>query len=291
LAVANADSASVSILLGKGDGAFLVAVNYRTGPGPESLAIGDFDTDGKADVVVANAFSDNASVLLGNGDGTFRPAVNYGVGEVPVSVAVADFNHDDKPDLSVAYFGGGPDDGGVSVLLGNGDGTFQAQTNFRAGRYPQFGTVGDFNGDNKPDLAVANWGSQDFSVVLGRGDGTFETAVNFDLGTVLPGAVAAGDLNGDGQLDLAVANGNPATVSVLLNTCMPAGPGLGLARGGNTVAVSWPSPSTGFVLESTLSLSPPDWKQADEVATPSNGRLEVTVSAVQGSRYFRLHKP
>jgi len=63
------------------------------------------------------------------------------------------------------------------------------------------------------------------------------------------------------------------------------------ARSSNTVTVSWQGPSTGFVLESTPSLSPPDWKKADEVATPNNGRLEVTVSADQGSRYFRLRKP
>jgi hypothetical protein len=103
----------------------------------------------------------------------------------------------------------------VSVLLGNGDGTFQAARNFAAGNRPWSVAVGDFNGDGIPDLAVANSYSNNVSVLLGNGDGTFQAARNFAAGS-FPLSVAVGDLNGDGTLDLAVANSGGNNVSVLL---------------------------------------------------------------------------
>ena len=93
----------------------------------------------------------------------------------------------------------------VSVLLGNGDGTFGAATNFAAGRRPASVAIGDLNGDGKLDLAVANSDSNNVSVLLGNGNGTFGAATNFAAGSE-PRSVAIGDLNGDGKLDLAVAN-------------------------------------------------------------------------------------
>jgi hypothetical protein len=105
----------------------------------------------------------------------------------------------------------------VSVLLGNGDGTFQAAVNYRAGTRPG-GSVGisDFNGDGILDLAVVNERSNSISVLLGSGDGTFLGAVNFRVGTQ-PLSVAVGDFNGDGLQDLAVANDASNNVSVLIN--------------------------------------------------------------------------
>jgi hypothetical protein len=97
---------------------------------PQSLAVADLNRDGKLDVVVANGDSNTVGVLLGNGDGTLRPAITYDSGGFsPRSVAVADVNGDGKPDLVVANCGsgcgGGTEVAVVSVLLGNGDGTFQ----------------------------------------------------------------------------------------------------------------------------------------------------------------------
>jgi hypothetical protein len=143
-------------------------------------------------------------VLLGQGDGTFLPAQSFPAGTGPRSVAVGDFNGDGKLDLAVAdygYYGNGQT---VSVLLGNGDGTFQAAQSFPAGTAPNSVAVGDFNGDGKPDLAVANLYSGTVSVLLGNGDGTFLPAVT-DAAGVHPSSVAVGDFNGDGILDLAVA--------------------------------------------------------------------------------------
>ena len=216
LAVANSGigSSNVSILLGKGDGTFQAAVNYGLEggtPEPASVAVGDFNGDGKLDLVVSNGGRSNVSVLLGNGNGTFQTAVNYGVGSGPYSVAVGDFNGDGRLDLVAANSGANS----VSLLLGNGDGTFQSAVDYAVGSTPFWVAVGDFNHDGKLDLAVANFGSKNVSVLLGKGDGTFEAAINYATGSG-PASVAVGDFNHDGKLDLAVANLGRNNVSVLL---------------------------------------------------------------------------
>jgi hypothetical protein len=166
LAVANAASSNVSVLLGNGNGTFQAAVNYAAGDDPDSVAVADFNGDGKADLAVANYLGNNVSVLLGNGNGTFQAAVNYGVSSGPYSVAVGDFNGDGKADLAVANY----DSDNLSVLLGNGDGTFQAVMNYGVGASkPSSVVVGDFNGDGKADLAVTKSDSSNVGVLLATG--------------------------------------------------------------------------------------------------------------------------
>jgi hypothetical protein len=208
---------NVSILLGKGDGAFQNSVNYPVGEAPFFVAVGDFNGDGKLDVVTANANSNNISILLGNGDGTLQDAVNYPVGMEPEWVAMGDFNRDGKLDLVVTNTNASAT-GNVSVLLGNGDGTFQPAVNYMAGRNPESVATGDFDMDGKLDLAVVNATTSDVSILLGNGDGTFQTAVNHPVGDVAFSILAA-DYNGDGKLDLAVGdinNTGPSNVRILL---------------------------------------------------------------------------
>jgi FG-GAP-like repeat len=201
IAVGNFDNSnpSISILLGNGDGTFQPAVNYNVPCCPSSIMAGDFNGDGKLDLVAA---TDAASVLLGNGDGTFQPVLNYPAGSNTATAAVGDFNGDGHLDLAVANNGGN----NVSVLLGNGDGTFQSAPEYPVGNAPLTVVAGDFNGDGILDLAVTNLSDNTVSVLLGNGNGTFQSAVNYSAAGY-PWGMTVGDLNGDGNLDLAVATG------------------------------------------------------------------------------------
>ena len=100
------------------------------------------------------------------------------MGSCPDALVAGDFNGDGRTDLAVANSGSND----VSVLLGNGDGTFQPQVTYAVGSGPDALVAGDFNGDGRTDLAVANSGSNDVSVLLGNGDGTFQTQVTYAVG-------------------------------------------------------------------------------------------------------------
>jgi hypothetical protein len=141
----------------------------------------------------------------------FNPPVNYPVGPRPYAVAAGDFRGIGIQDLVTANYNSNT----VSVLLGNGDGTFRAATPYTAGSSPIYVVVGDFNGDGNLDVATANWSAGTVSILLGNGDGTFQAPRNFAAGG-LPGGMDIGDLNGDGNLDLVVADSSTADVSVLL---------------------------------------------------------------------------
>ena len=126
------------------------------------MATGDFNGDGRLDLVALNSGSNNLSVLLGNGDGSFQSAVNYGAGANPSSLALGDLNGDGKLDLAVANSG----DNTVTTLLGNGDGTFQTAVPYGVGHSPSSVLVGDFGGDGRADLAVVNSADATLSVLL-----------------------------------------------------------------------------------------------------------------------------
>jgi dienelactone hydrolase len=229
------------ILLGQGDGGFGL-VGYPPVDGcPASLAVGDFNGDGKVDLAVATTNNNNVTIFLGNGAGGLQSPVNYPMPAPPSSLVVGDFNRDGKLDLAVALsskVNGTPSGTEIGVLLGNGDGTFQAPVTYSAGQAPLSVVVGDFNDDGKLDLAVANYNGNNVSVLLGNGDGTFQTAVNYAV-DVAPTSVVAGDLNGDGKLDLVVANSLGNDISVLL------GNGDGTFRAAmNYTAGSGPGPTS-----------------------------------------------
>src|SRR3954454_6166995 len=141
---------------------FFPAAFYGVGFSPYSVAAGDFNGDGKLDLVAANTGANSVSVLLNNGNSTFAGAVNYGVGALPTSVAAGDFNGDGKLDLVTANSGSS---NRASVLLNNGNGTFAGAVSYAVGTGPYSVAVGDFNGDGKPDLVAANSGSNTASVL------------------------------------------------------------------------------------------------------------------------------
>jgi hypothetical protein len=176
---------------------------------PTAVAVGDFNGDGKLDVVTANSgFTSTVNVFLGNGDGTFQGPRSIRVPELPNSIAVADLRRNGKLDVVVA----GVQD--VVVLLGNGDGTFQPPTSYFSGS-PSSVAVGDFDGDGTPDLVTANRSSGLVGVFLGKGDGTFQL-VRYSNAGQQPSSVAVGDFNEDGKDDVVVTNAFSAQASVLL---------------------------------------------------------------------------
>ena len=192
---------------------------WASGTSPWALAVADFNGDGKADLAVTDA--SNAGVvriLLGNGDGTFNVEdMQTEVGMDPEGIAVGDFNHDGVPDLAVTNFGSTSGTNGLSVLIGNGDGTFQPKVNYTTGKVPSGIAVGDFRGNGNLDLAVANLNDNTVGVFLNDGKGVFEAQEPYATGS-LPYGVVVSDFNGDGNLDLAVSNSDDppnSTVTVL----------------------------------------------------------------------------
>jgi uncharacterized protein (TIGR03437 family) len=211
----------VWILLSRGGGSFKTPVRI-TMPltngwpaGLAALAVGDFNGDGRPDLVAGPAGDDGGVyVLLGNGDGTFQAPVHYAVGGHASSIAVADFNGDGKPDLAVCgHVPGLLDQANVGILLGNGNGTFQSVRSLTGfGKAPESVAVGDFNKDGKLDLAIANRGDLEDSTIdvgsvlvfLGLGNGSFQSPTSYPAG-MNPTFVTAADVNGDGAQDLVVA--------------------------------------------------------------------------------------
>jgi len=221
LVVTNAGNNTVSVLLGNGNGTFQTPGVFATGAYPVSAAVGDFNRDGSPDLAVANLNGDTVSILLGNGNGTFGTQTTYATGDYPAAVIAEDFNGDNKLDLAVAdsncdAAGTCSATGFVSVLLGNGNGTFQPHVQYASGSGPQALLVADFNRDGRLDLAVANARENTVSVFIGQGDGTFGTRNDQSTGGTSPSSVVTADFNGDSNTDVAVANQGSNTVTVSL---------------------------------------------------------------------------
>ena len=233
LAVANGGSDNVSILLGKGGGTFSVAPGspLTAGDGAWFVTTADLNRDQKTDLAVANAFADSVSVFLGDGRGHFSAATGspIAVGHVPYGIAVADLNGDANPDLAVAnQFAGN-----VSILLGDGSGSFGAAPSspVTVGTGPSWVAASDLNQDGKVDLAVANQGSDNVSVLLGDGNAGFTAAAGSPIAVGNgPTPLLALDVNGDAHKDLVAANLFDDDLSVLL----------GDGSGGFTEAASSP---------------------------------------------------
>jgi len=217
LAVANYESANVYIYLNDSTGSFQQIGNYNTGDGSISIAVSDMDNDGDLDLAVANDNDDNVSILINNGDALFQSSVNYTTGNAPYSITASDINNDGYMDLAVANELANPFGvDSISILINNGDGTFQPTENITTGDGPFSICSGDINSDGYNDLATANHFSNNVSIILNDSAGTFQTPVNFETG-YNPSSVFSTDFDNDGDLDLAVANLNSNNVSILLN--------------------------------------------------------------------------
>ncbi len=286
LATVNNTGNTVSILLGNGDGTFQPRADLPADTEPRSIATGDFNRDGILDLAVGNFgnFGGNTvSVFLGNGDGTFQPKVDYATNGGPLSIVTADFNGDGKLDLAVdnscgvSAQCGRP--GTVSILLGNGDGTFQTHVDYAAGWFPYTIIAGDFNGDGKLDVAVADLDSNQIYILQGAGDGTFPNSTR--IATIGgPVGILAGDFNGDGKLDFALGSGSAVAIMLQNEVYLPTVTALTLnpasVLGGSnstgTVTLSGPAPTGGATV--TLSSSNPS-----AASIPAPGSVTVPAAA------------
>jgi hypothetical protein len=204
----------VAVLEGLGNGKFRAPVYYSTGSTQQSgsVQLADFRGDGRLDIVVSNG-DGSVSVLLNKGRGVYGAAtVIAGAGGAQGGgIAIGDFNNDGKPDIAVTDYSQTQ----INVLLGNGNGTFQAPKGTHVPINPVALTAGDFNNDGTLDLALTSWNDSGSLVILtGNGDGTFTAGVPYNFGTweacyptggSNPFWISAGDLNQDGKLDLAIA--------------------------------------------------------------------------------------
>ena len=207
------DSGSLSLLLGVGDGTFVGGTNYAfTANWPATQVVSaDFNGDGEPDVAAETNFvpvgaTTPLSVYLGNGDGTLQAQIPTTIPRNTGFIAAADLNADGKADVATVYVNCNAGNnaclpGDLVVLIGNGDGTFQSPVEYAVGLEPEDLTIGDFNGDGKPDVATANLASSTISILLNNGNGTFSTHVDYSTG-LSPDHIISGDFNGDGKLDL-----------------------------------------------------------------------------------------
>lgn len=268
LAVTNIGTDDVTILLGNGNGGFTQTASSPVvaGANPFSVAAGDVNLDSNPDIVVANASSGNVMILLGNGNGGFTQAAGSPVivGNAPTFVAMEDFNRDGKPDFVVTNSGSN----NVMILLGNGSGSFTqaAASPISVGNMPISLAVQDFSYDGKPDLAVANLGSDNVTILLGNGSGGFTQTLGSPLNVgFVPRSLAVGDFDLDGRADLAVANQGSDNVTILL----------GNGRGGFTRPAGSPI-SAGLLPFSTV-VKDFNLDGSPDIAVANNASADVTI--------------
>jgi hypothetical protein len=218
IVVVNSNTSTIGVFLGYGNGSFAAILTYSTGnySYPMAVTVSDFNNDKQLDIVVADIAIDSIGILLGYGNGTFSIVKTYstGQGSAPFAITFGDFNNDDRLDIVVANIASNS----IAVLLGYGDGTFENQMTFSTGSnsQPYWVTVGDFNSDNRLDVATANFNGDNVGILLGYGNGTFADIITYSTGAgSSPTCVEVGDFNYDNHLDIAVTGFGTKTTVVL----------------------------------------------------------------------------
>jgi len=226
--LAGAGANVVSVMLGNGNGTFGAKTDFPVAADPQAVAAGDFNSDGKVDLVATlNDAQLSLALLTGTGTGTFNPPIYFPntSGFDSPAIAATDFNSDGKLDLAVmhnigCYTGSCTAADSITTLLGNGDGTFQTPSEVNVGTGPFAMAVLDLNGDGIKDVAIGG-GNTELSILLGVGNGTF---VQQPVVTLVPGGdlfsacndIGVGDLNRDGIQDLVVPLGNGEGNAILI---------------------------------------------------------------------------
>jgi hypothetical protein len=203
----------------QGDGAGTFIENTGASGGTENeplfVATADINGDTKPDMIISNYADNSLTVLLGNGDGTFSEATGspINVGSQPRSISTGNLNGDAHVDLAVTNLGSNA----ITILLGNGDGTFDEGGSFQVSSQPASNAIADFDGDGFSDIAVSRWSVNTVSIYYGNGDGTFKSMpTSVTVGTN-PFFLVAADFDKDGRTDLAVTNYGSNNVTILTN--------------------------------------------------------------------------
>jgi len=201
-------SLEVTVFLGRNDGSLSKGTVYLSGDAASSVAVGDFNHDGKPDIVFSNAEKSTVEILAGNGDGTFRAPVSVALPGVPRGMVAGDFNGDGWADVAIAG------NGVVYVLLNNQRGSLAPAATYALSGSGYELVAADVNNDGKVDLCVAMSDTSRVAVLLGKGDGTFARAADFETAISSPYGIAIADLNHDGRADLVVASPSTGKIAV-----------------------------------------------------------------------------
>jgi hypothetical protein len=219
IATANWNANNVGILLGYGNGTFDDMMTYSTGPGslPIYISIDDFNDDNQLDIAAVNSQTKEIVVLFGFGDGSFLLGKGYstGISSSPISLTIGDFDSDTRLDIAVTNSASN----NIGVFLGHGNEPFAGVTTYSTGTSskPHSVAIADFNNDNRLDIAVANYGTDNIGILLGLSNGIFYKMITYNTGTgSAPYSVAIADFNNDSQLDIVYSNSEMDNIGILL---------------------------------------------------------------------------
>ena len=190
------------------------SVTYSTQSFPQAVAAIDFNNDSLIDVIIINRGSNSISIYYNTGNGTLSAPQSYSTGSGPRTLTVKDVNNDSRPDIIVASLTS--NDLSIHINAGNGSLLSRVIHPLSTGATGSSLVAGDLNGDNIPDLVLANFELQNVGVFINAGNGTFLSEVNYSV-DIRPLSAAVGDINGDHMMDIVVANQYSHTVSILLN--------------------------------------------------------------------------
>jgi len=210
IVVANNGTDSIGIFFGYGNGSFANPITYSTGydSRPCSVVVADFNNDQYLDIAVANYGTDNVGIFLRSRNGSFDTQITYSTSlhSKPSSIAVNDFNRDEHLDIVVANSGTNT----VRIFFGDGNGNFQTQSTYSIspGSNPHSIRIGDFNQDNRLDIAVSNFDTNNISILIGYGNGSFATPTILSTGSddLGPFGITIDDFDNNNQSDIAVVN-------------------------------------------------------------------------------------
>jgi hypothetical protein len=223
IVVVNQNSDSVSVLLGNGNGTFAPKTDWAVGANPQAVATADFNSDGKVDLAVVNLTSKDVRVLIGDGSGEFTTTTTLALTQRGTGVAVSDLNGDGLADLLATNNDDAFSNGLVSVFFGNGTGAFSARSDYLVGLGPSNPIAADLNSNSRPDIVVANLGSNSLTVFLNScSQGPAQPTIRFgaanfsanesDLGATIT-VTRTGETSTSASIDYRSADGSALSTS------------------------------------------------------------------------------